>query len=78
LTNPALDPFGKIPEFQVLRGQGRTRRKSAPRRSELAVLTASAVGGSGRRPPGSPTIPRAGIAKYSTAHAIRIALMTTK
>ncbi|MGY3412444.1 putative molibdopterin-dependent oxidoreductase YjgC [Bradyrhizobium sp. GM5.1] len=22
LTNPALDPFGKIPEFKVLRGQG--------------------------------------------------------
>jgi len=26
LTNPALDPFGKIPEIQVLRGQGREGR----------------------------------------------------
>ena len=24
LTNPALDPFGKIPEFKYLRGEGRS------------------------------------------------------
>jgi hypothetical protein len=29
LTNPALDPFGKIPEFC-----GRRRPRSAPRRNE--------------------------------------------
>ena len=29
LTNPVLDPFGKIPEFRVLRGQGHRRRRCA-------------------------------------------------
>ena len=39
LTNPALDPFGKIPGVQVLRGAGRTSRDPqrggiAPRRKQ--------------------------------------------
>ena len=28
LTNPALDPFGKIPGVQVLRGEGDARRRA--------------------------------------------------
>ena len=37
LTNPALDPLGKIAEIQVLRGQGREGRSSGSRLSKITV-----------------------------------------
>ena len=41
LTNPVLDPFGKIPEFKVLRGQGHARAATRPSVSSFGGGTAS-------------------------------------
>ena len=43
LTNPVLDPFGKIPGVQVLRGEGDRRRRRAGAHAASAAATCWAM-----------------------------------